>query len=176
MGAIETRTSGLHNTIACLVHDCPFGEYVRTISNTVISATIVGMLDQRNFPHMNPINQPARVSMLNRVKKLLEAWGKLRETPQVLHPTTPDCGGASCYHCGAPGNWKHLDERAANLEASSSSSSSALSTAIHPAASASAVTLQSAHLPAPGQPEAYCEVIALEIFDNSWKQAASSEF
>ena len=45
MGAIETRTSGLRNTIACLVHDCPFGEYVRTISNTVISATIVGMLD-----------------------------------------------------------------------------------------------------------------------------------
>ena len=58
---------------------------------------------------------------------------------------------------------KHLEERAANLEASSSSST--LSTAIHPAASASAVTLQSAHLPAPGQPEAYCEVIALEIFD-----------
>ena len=107
MGAIETRTSGLHNTIACLVHDRPFGKCVRTISNTVISATIVGMLDQRNFLHTNLINHPARVSMLQRVTNFLKAWGKLRETPQVLHPTTPDCGGASCYHCGAPGNWKH---------------------------------------------------------------------
>ena len=162
MEAIETRTSGLHNTTACLVHDCPFGEYVRTISNTVISATIVGMLDTRSFPGMNPINHPVRVSILHRVTNFLKAWGKLRETPQVLHPTTPDCGGASCYHCGAPANWKHLEEGATNLE---TSSSSAVSTAIHPAASASAVTLQSAHLPAPRQPEAYCEFIALEILD-----------
>ena len=164
MEAIETRTSGLHNTTACLVRDRPFGEYVLTISNTVISATIVGMLDTRSFPGMNPINHPVRVSILHRVTNFLKAWGKLRETPQVLHPTTPDCGGASCYHCGAPGNWKHIMERAANLEASSSSSS-ALSTTIHPAANASAVTLQSAHLPAPRQSEAYCEFIALEILD-----------
>ena len=133
------------------------------------------MLDTRSFPGMNPINHPVRVSILHRVTNFLKAWGKLRETPQVLHPTTPDCGGASCYHCGAPGNWKHLEERAANLEASSSSS--ALSTTIHPAANASAVTLQSAHLPAPRQSEAYCEFIALEILDtfDSWKKATSSK-
>ena len=74
------------------------------------------MLDTRSFPGMNPINHPARMSMLHRVTNFLEAWGKLPKYFTPLHLTVAELHVIIVEHLGI-GNTSWKERPTSNLAA-----------------------------------------------------------